>query len=51
MVVTITHRGYIKRVPLNSMRTEEGCKGKIAVTTHDEDFIDQFFGEQNPRYH
>jgi DNA gyrase subunit A len=44
MVVTITHRGYIKRVPLKQYdKQKRGGKGKIAVTTHDDDFIEQFF--------
>ncbi len=37
MVVTITHRGYIKRVPLKQYdKQKRGGKGKIAVTTHDD---------------
>ncbi|MBD3789813.1 MAG: DNA gyrase subunit A [Campylobacterales bacterium] len=44
MVVTITHRGYIKRVPVKSYEKQNrGGKGKIAVTTHDDDFIERFF--------
>ncbi|SFV71697.1 DNA gyrase subunit A [hydrothermal vent metagenome] len=44
MVVTITHRGYIKRVALKQYEKQRrGGKGKIAVTTHDDDFIEQFF--------
>ena len=44
MVVTITHRGYIKRVPVKQYEKQKrGGKGKIAVTTHDDDFIEQFF--------
>jgi len=44
MVVTITHRGYIKRVPLKQYeRQNRGGKGKIAVTTYDDDFIEMFF--------
>jgi DNA gyrase subunit A len=44
MVVTITHRGYIKRVPVKSYEKQHrGGKGKIAVTTHDDDFIERFF--------
>jgi len=44
MVVTITHRGYIKRVALKQYEKQKrGGKGKIAVTTHDDDFIEQFF--------
>ncbi|WP_324171076.1 DNA gyrase subunit A [Sulfurimonas sp.] len=44
MVVTITHRGYIKRVPLASYEKQKrGGKGKIAVTTYEDDFIENFF--------
>jgi len=44
MVVTITHRGYIKRVPLAQYEKQHrGGKGKIAVTTYDDDFIESFF--------
>jgi len=44
MVVTITHRGYIKRVPVKQYEKQKrGGKGKIAVTTYDDDFIESFF--------
>ncbi|OCR94486.1 DNA gyrase subunit A [Campylobacter fetus] len=44
MVVTITHRGYIKRVPSkNYEKQKRGGKGKVAVTTYDDDFIESFF--------
>lgn len=44
MVVTITHRGYIKRVPVKSYEKQRrGGKGKTAVTTYDDDFIERFF--------
>ncbi len=44
MVVTITHRGYIKRVAVKQYEKQKrGGKGKIAVTTHSDDFIEQFF--------
>ena len=44
MVVTITHRGYIKRVPVKQYEKQHrGGKGKIAVTTYDDDFIEKFF--------
>ncbi len=44
MVVTITHRGYIKRVPLASYEKQKrGGKGKTAVTTYEDDFIENFF--------
>jgi len=44
MVVTITHRGYIKRVASKQYEKQKrGGKGKLAVTTYDDDFIESFF--------
>jgi DNA gyrase subunit A len=44
MVVTITHNGYVKRVPLKSYEKQKrGGKGKTALTTYDDDFIESFF--------
>jgi len=44
MVVTITHRGYIKRVPVKSYEKQRrGGKGKTALTTYEDDFIEKFF--------
>ncbi len=44
MVVTITHNGYVKRVPIKLYEKQRrGGKGKVAVTTHDDDFIEKFF--------
>ncbi len=44
MVVTITHNGYVKRVPIKAYEKQRrGGKGKVAVTTHDDDFIEKFF--------
>jgi len=44
MVVTITHRGYIKRVPSKIYEKQKrGGKGRVAVTTYDDDFIESFF--------
>nr|WP_314378963.1 DNA gyrase subunit A [uncultured Campylobacter sp.] len=44
MVVTITHRGYIKRVPSKTYEKQKrGGKGRVAVTTYDDDFIESFF--------
>ena len=44
MVVTITHNGYVKRVPIKLYEKQRrGGKGKVAVTTHDDDFIERFF--------
>lgn len=44
MVVTITHLGYIKRVPSKTYEKQKrGGKGKVALTTYDDDFIESFF--------
>ncbi len=44
MVVTVTHGGYIKRVPLSTYRTQRrGGKGRSGMSTRDEDFVDQVF--------
>jgi len=44
MVVTITHRGYVKRVPLKTYeRQNRGGKGKKAITTYEDDFIEDFY--------
>jgi DNA gyrase subunit A len=44
MVVTITHNGYVKRVSLKSYEIQKrGGKGKTAITTHDDDFVESFF--------
>ena len=44
MVITVTHRGYIKRVPLNTYRAQKrGGKGRKAMATREEDFVNQVF--------
>ena len=44
MVVSITHKGYIKRVNSSVYKKQKrGGKGKIALTLHDDDFIENFF--------
>ena len=44
VVVTLTMKGYTKRVPLSVYGVQHrGGKGKIAVTTYDDDFIEKFF--------
>ncbi len=44
MVVTVTHAGYVKRVPLSSYRAQRrGGKGRAAMATRDEDFVSQLF--------
>jgi DNA gyrase subunit A len=44
MVVTITHTGYIKRIPVKTYRQQKrGGKGVIAAKTKDEDFVEDLF--------
>ena len=44
MVVTVSHRGYIKRVPLSTYRAQHrGGKGRSGMSTRDEDFVTQLF--------
>jgi DNA gyrase subunit A len=44
MVVTVTHAGYIKRVPLATYRAQRrGGKGRTGMATRDEDFVARLF--------
>ncbi|WP_104637460.1 DNA gyrase subunit A [Helicobacter felis] len=44
MVVTISHKGYVKRVPLKVYEQQRrGGKGKNSGNTHEDDFIESFF--------
>ena len=44
MVVTVTHTGYIKRVPLSIYRPQRrGGKGRAGMATRDEDFVTRVF--------
>jgi DNA gyrase subunit A len=44
MVITISHLGYIKRVPLYEFRTQtRGGVGSKGSTTRDEDFLEHMF--------
>jgi len=44
MVVTVSHRGYIKRVPLSVYRAQRrGGKGRAGMRTRDEDFVTRLF--------
>jgi DNA gyrase subunit A len=43
-VITLTRRGYIKRIPLNAYHGQHrGGRGVAAVTTRAEDVVDQLF--------
>ncbi len=44
MVVSVSHRGYIKRNPLSLYQSQRrGGKGKIGMGTGDEDFVSNLF--------
>ncbi|WP_117396786.1 DNA gyrase subunit A [Maritalea myrionectae] len=44
MVVTVSHGGYIKRVPLSTYRAQRrGGKGRSGMATRDEDFVARLF--------
>nr|WP_321446465.1 DNA gyrase subunit A [uncultured Cohaesibacter sp.] len=44
MVVTFSHSGYIKRVPLSTYRAQRrGGKGRSGMATKDEDFVTRLF--------
>ena len=46
VVVTVSHKGYIKRVPLTTYRSQRrGGKGRSGMSTRDEDFVTQIFVE------
>ena len=44
MVVTVSHAGYIKRVPLSTYRAQNrGGKGRSGMSTREEDFVARLF--------
>jgi DNA gyrase subunit A len=44
MVVTVSHTGYVKRVPLSAYRAQRrGGKGRSGMQTRDEDFVARLF--------
>jgi len=44
MVVTVSHSGYVKRVPLSTYRAQRrGGKGRTGMNTKDEDFVTELF--------
>ena len=49
--VTISHNGYIKRLPLNTYRTQKrGGRGVSGGQTRDDDFIEHFFVASTHEY-
>jgi DNA gyrase subunit A len=44
MIVTVTHAGYIKRLPVDTYRRQgRGGRGVIGASTKDEDFVEHLF--------
>ena len=44
MVVTVSHAGYVKRVPLSTYRAQKrGGKGRAGMATKEEDFVSDIF--------
>jgi DNA gyrase subunit A len=44
MVVTVSHLGYVKRVPLSTYRAQKrGGKGRAGMETREEDFVARLF--------
>jgi DNA gyrase subunit A len=44
MVVTVSHAGYVKRVPLSTYRAQKrGGKGRSGMQTREEDFVSRLF--------
>ncbi len=51
MVVTISNQGYAKRIPLDTYRQQgRGGKGITAMSTKDEDFVDNLFIASTHQY-
>ncbi len=48
MVVTVSHLGYVKRVPLSTYRAQRrGGKGRSGMQTREEDFVAKLFTAKN----
>src|SRR5258707_5853524 len=44
MVVTVSHHGYVKRVPLSTYRAQNrGGKGRVGMATREEDYVETLF--------
>jgi DNA gyrase subunit A len=51
VIITVSHSGYIKRTNASIYRAQgRGGKGRIGMTTRDEDFIDHIFVESTHSY-
>lgn len=51
VVITISHSGYIKRMPVDTYKSQKrGGRGITAMTTKDEDFVEQIFTTTTHNY-
>jgi DNA gyrase subunit A len=51
MVILVSHEGYIKRLPLDTYRSQHrGGRGITGASTKEEDFIEQIFVASNHSY-
>ncbi|HVJ49102.1 DNA gyrase subunit A [Desulfitobacterium sp.] len=51
VVITVTHRGYIKRLPLNTYKSQRrGGKGVHGMATREEDFVEHLFTTTTHHY-
>ncbi len=51
VVITITHRGYIKRLHVDTYRSQKrGGRGVSGMTTRDEDFVEHIFVANTHHY-
>lgn len=51
VVITITHTGYIKRLPLSTYRSQKrGGKGVVGMDTKDNDFVEHLFVTNTHHY-
>jgi len=51
VVVTITHTGYIKRLPVSTYRSQKrGGRGVIGMDTKDQDFVEHLFVSNSHNY-
>lgn len=51
MVITISHAGYVKRLPMDTYRSQNrGGKGVTGMKTRDEDFVEHLFSASTHSY-
>ena len=51
VIITITHTGYIKRLPVTTYRTQKrGGKGVVGMDTKEDDFVEHLFVTNTHQY-